>query len=137
MPNRPLRNWEVFNNANFQWEYGQHSLGKHPGTHIPLPHPAHLRGGSLRVPSPSVGEFLLTHNPSSPKPAFLVGQEPECLQEELQGCSWENRSSDTQPKEPNPPGGFQTQAKDLCWHFWCLLPRHTCTHLLLALLGLP
>lgn len=36
--------------------------------------------------------------PSFPKLAFLVGQQPECqacLQEELQGCSWENRSSDT------------------------------------------
>lgn len=65
----------------------------------PLPHQAQLRGGSLRAPSlPAGEEFLLTGSPSLPKPAFLVGQEPECqacLQEELQGCSWENRSSDT------------------------------------------
>lgn len=60
---------------------------------------------------PAGEELLLTDSPSFPKPAFLVGQEPKCqacLQEELQGCSWENRSSDTQHKEPNPSGGFQT-----------------------------
>lgn len=91
--NLPLRNREVFNNVNFQWEHGQCSHGKHPRIH-----------SFPTKPTREVEVFLFQGSPSFPKPAFLVRQEPEsqaCLQEELQGCSWENRSSDkTQRAKP-------------------------------------